>query len=75
MKKRELARLALRIISGRYNGEYLDNETYLALGYDPYRFSYYGRPDDSELKEKAEDILLDLICPPDTAQEADPTDP
>lgn len=61
--KREKIRVAIGIISGKYNKENLDQDVWDLLGYDTYRFSYYGSPSDKELKEKAGEILLDAICP------------
>lgn len=54
-------RLALRIISGRSNLDILrdcDNDKLVLLGFDPWNFSYYGKPTHNELKERAEDIIF-----------------
>lgn len=58
--------LALRIISGRADLDMLrdyGNGNLILLGYDPSKFSYYGRrrPSHSELREKAEDILFEHL--------------
>lgn len=48
-------RLALGIISGRITG--LNWEHYETLGYNTYKFSAFGSPSWSDVKEKAEDII------------------
>lgn len=52
-------RLAIAIVSGRKTS--FDSEDYLDLGYDPYRFGYYGTPSLDDVKEKAESILYNAI--------------
>lgn len=52
-------RLALAIISGRKTE--LSSDDYSDLGYDVYKFGYYGTPTLAEVKEKAEDIVFDAI--------------
>lgn len=49
-------RLALSILSGRVTE--LDYSQYDLLGYDSYKFGYYGKPSLDELKGKAEEIIL-----------------
>jgi hypothetical protein len=70
MRDRKL-RLALSIVSGRRNAtnstlsthlaDNLSNEELDLLGYDPYKFSYYGSPTDGEILEKCEDIVYEMI--------------
>ncbi len=52
-------RLAIAIVSGRKTS--FDSEDYINLGYDPYRFGYYGTPSPDDVKEKAESILYNAI--------------
>lgn len=54
-------KLALGIISGRITNNNLDDENYYNLGYEPHNFSYYGPPDNNELLNKAEDIILENL--------------
>lgn len=58
---REKIRLAMAIVSGRYDADDMSADDWDTLGYDPYKFGYYGKPDSSDLKERAEDILLEAI--------------
>lgn len=53
-------RLALSILSGRKIE--LSSDDYTDLGYDVYKFGYYGTPTLAEVKEKAEDIVFDAIA-------------
>lgn len=55
------ARLALGILSGRKAPEHVGIEDHLLLGYDPSQFACYGRPDDVNLKERAEEVLFGLL--------------
>lgn len=59
---KERLRLALGILSGRVDWTLLSNEDYEKLGYDTYKFSYYGKPEEYYLKLKAEEIIMDAIC-------------
>lgn len=54
-------RLALGIVSGRISTENLDYQHYDLLGYDSYKFGYYGKPPRSEVLEKCEDIICAAI--------------
>lgn len=63
-QKRRTARLALQILSGRQNPFNLDMDDFALLGYDTFKFGAFGRPEASEIKERAVEILLDLIAPP-----------
>lgn len=54
-------RLALGVISGRIKSEDLGYDDWDVLGYDSYKFAYYGKPSDSELKKRCEDIILYAI--------------
>ena len=56
---RRRLRLALGIISGRIKS--LSADDFNDLGYDSYKFGHYGKPDEDELKQRAEDILIDAI--------------
>ncbi len=40
----------------------MDNDDYVILGYDPWKFSTFGSPDESEIKGKAIEILTDALC-------------
>jgi len=57
---KEKLHLALAIISGRHKTLVSDSQWYL-LGYNPYQFSYYGKPSLDEIKQKAEEIIIDAI--------------
>jgi hypothetical protein len=59
--KRIRVRMALAILSGRKNADTIMYDDLEKLGYDSHKFSYYGRPDQAELRERAEDILLEAI--------------
>ncbi len=61
MEKEQKIYLALGILSGRIDASYLDSDEYKLLGYDTYKFSYYGRPDEFDIKQKAENIIYDAI--------------
>ncbi len=61
MGKEQKIYLALGILSGRIAASYLDSDEYELLGYDTYKFSYYGRPDELDIKQKAENIIYDTI--------------
>ena len=52
-------RLALGILSGRIKD--IDIDQYATLGYDAYKFSAFGKPDENELRSRAEDIVFDAI--------------
>lgn len=52
-------RLALGILSGRIKD--IDVHQYGMLGYDTYKFSAFGKPDENELRSRAEDIVFDAI--------------
>ena len=51
--------LALSIISGRKTE--LDHDEYGLLGYDSYKFGYYGKPSVDDLKREAESILYECL--------------
>ena len=61
LKSKEL-RMALKIISGRQDisrfVEYGDLELF---GWDVTKFSYYSKPTDDLVKERAEEILLEYL--------------
>ena len=52
-------KLCLSIISGR--NSYFDDDDFNTLGYDVYKFGYYGKPSHDEIKSKAEDIIIEMI--------------
>ena len=52
-------KLCLSIISGRKS--YFDNDDFNILGYDVYKFGYYGEPSIDEIKSDAEDIIIEMI--------------
>ena len=52
-------KLCLSIISGR--NSYFDSDEFDILGYDVYKFGYYGEPSIDEMKSKAEDIIIEMI--------------
>ncbi len=54
-------RLALSIVSGRKNAESLDQDDLVLLGYDTYKFGYYGAPDRDEILIKCEDIMIETV--------------
>lgn len=60
-RERRRAILALGIISGRVVD--LDLDDYNEIGFDSYKFGYYGKPTFEEIKRKAEGIILDLLFP------------
>ena len=53
-------RMALAIVSGRYKTLAYTDQWDL-MGFDPYKFSYYGKPSRDELKQKAEEIIAAFI--------------
>ena len=56
-REKDKIRIATRVIA---TGTIHDSD-YNELGYDPYKFSYYGKPSDSDVKEKCARILSDAI--------------
>lgn len=54
-------RLALSIISGRKQRTGMDDSDWNLLGYDVYKFGYYGTPNNDDIKERAEDIIFDAL--------------
>lgn len=54
-------RRALTILSGTKRIEDVCHDDLAELGYDPYKFSYYGKPNAAEIREKAEDIVYQAI--------------
>jgi hypothetical protein len=58
-REKDKLALALSILSGRVVEP--DHDEYELLGYNTYLFSYYGRPDIYLVKEKAEEIILEMI--------------
>jgi hypothetical protein len=52
-------RMALGILSGRVLSP--NDDTLEKLGYDPYKFSGYGRPSVDEIRRKAEEIVFAAI--------------
>lgn len=56
---RDKIRLALAVISGRKT-EFSPGD-YATLGYDTYKFSYYGAPALDEVRKNAEDIVYYLL--------------
>lgn len=59
-KAKKQLRLALAIVSGRYEAP-VHTDQWDLMGYDPYKFSYYGKPSRDELKQKAEEIIATSI--------------
>lgn len=57
----ELFKLALSVISGRNTFETLNDEDWSNLGYDTYKFSYFGKPSENELKAQCEGIVVDIV--------------
>ena len=54
-------KLALGVISGRVDFNNFDNNDWNDLGFEPYNFGAFGRPDYHEVLNKAEDIIVDLL--------------
>lgn len=52
-------RLALSILIDEPQS--LDNVEYSCLGYDPYKFGYYGTPSQVELKVRCRDIVFNFL--------------
>jgi hypothetical protein len=53
--------IALSVISGRFNKDNISTEDATELGYDTYKFGYYGSPSNDEYREKAESIILGAL--------------
>ena len=62
--EKQRLRLALNIL-GRAEESYVSDDDISALGYDIYKMSYYGRPSMHSLKEKASEIIYDMITKED----------
>jgi hypothetical protein len=58
---RSKVRLALLIIIEQAPTSSFGWEEWDMLGFDPYKFSFFGSPSKGALKEKAVEILLDAI--------------
>lgn len=56
-----LLKLALGVISHRLLVSSLSNEDFELLGYDTYKFAYYGTPKADEVRGMCEDIVFNLI--------------
>lgn len=56
-----LLKLALSVISGRNLVSDLSDADFSLLGYDVYKFAYYGKPKMNEIRVMCEDILFRLI--------------
>lgn len=54
-------RLALSIFSGRVEPSSMDDRDMNLLGYDIYKFDYYGSPSADEIRGMCEDIVYGLI--------------
>ena len=52
-------RLALAVISGRKTG--FSTDDYKTLGYDVFKFGYYGQPTLDEVRENAEAAVYYLL--------------
>jgi hypothetical protein len=54
-------RLALAIFSGRTEPSELHDSELSLLGYDIYKFQYYGTPKPHEIRGMCEDIVFEMI--------------
>ncbi len=61
MKPSEKLLQALQIISGRTNADDMGGSDWCEWGYEPYNFSYWGKPSTDDLKRKAEEFIAEMI--------------
>jgi hypothetical protein len=54
-------RLVLGIVSGSVSAANLTADQYQILGYDTYRFGYYGPPSEEDVKYHVEEYLYRLL--------------
>lgn len=59
--KKKLLKLCFGIISGRITKDKMQEDDFLDMGFDTYKFNYYGNPSDKELKYKAEDLIIEIL--------------
>jgi hypothetical protein len=52
---------AIRILCSTDLLHQLDGRDYDILGYDPYKFGYYGKPNDEEIKARCNEIVFNYI--------------
>lgn len=53
--------LAMRVLCSQDLLNNLDTKHFNDLGYDPYKFSYYGIPQDEEIRTRCNEIVFNYI--------------
>ena len=61
MENQDSLELALSIISGRKKVGHLSQRDWEELGYDTYRFGWRDRPNEDDIKIKAEEIIFNCL--------------
>lgn len=61
IEEKALLRLALSVMSGRVTVEDISSDQFSLLGYDVYKFRYYGSPSMQEIQTMCEDIVFNTL--------------